>query len=146
MGIFTTRLRLALGALSLLLWLSACSTATIEFEPPRPKLYLNAVTAVSTTVGSNEDQIYFLFGNGERFPSSGSQVIREGQTWMPDIVVDATMAGSARLFEDDTLTGDDLIGTFNYNGGEVGVYTQTMTGGLSKYELEWEVRMVQTRR
>jgi hypothetical protein len=120
--------------------LSGCAAPSIEFEEPKPTLRLVGVRAVSTTLGSNTDDVYFAFSDGSRFPAE-SHVIRTGDVWRPSIVLDATKSGSVQLFEADSITSDDLIGTFNYNRNESGTYRQTMTGDGSRYELIWVVRV-----
>jgi hypothetical protein len=91
-------------------------------------------------VGSSEDQIYFTFSNGGRHPRTEDHIILAGDTWNPNIALDATIAGSVSLYEADAISNDDLIGTFNYNRSQPGTYRQTMTGDLSEYLLIWEVR------
>ncbi|WP_109259721.1 hypothetical protein [Hyphobacterium indicum] len=121
------------------LFVSGCATPGIEFQEQRPILRLQSVTAISTTIGSNEDQIYLQFSDGSRYPDN-NYVIRSGDTWVPEgIVLDTTVAGSVSLFESDSLSSDDLIGIYEYNRTEAGTYTQTMTGDGSRYELIWVV-------
>ena len=121
------------------LFVSGCATPGIEFQEQRPILRLHSVNAISTTIGSNEDQIYLQFSDGSRYPDS-NYVIRSGDTWVPEgIVLDTTVAGSVSLFESDSLSSDDLIGIYEYNRTEAGTYTQTMTGDGSRYELIWVV-------
>lgn len=121
------------------LFVSGCATPGIEFQEQRPILRLHSLTAISTTIGSNEDQIYLQFSDGSRYPDN-NHVIRSGDTWVPEgIVLDTTVAGSVSLFESDSLSSDDLIGIYEYNRTEAGTYTQTMTGDGSRYELIWVV-------
>ena len=119
--------------------LFGCASPTVEFEPPKPTLRLVEIKAIQTTIGSSEDQIYFQFSDGTRYPAE-SQTIIKGQTWKPSIVLDATKAGSVKLYEDDAIS-DDLIGTFNYNQSQEGTYRQTMTGDGSRYDLIWVIRV-----
>ena len=121
--------------------LVSCATPSIEFQEQRPILRLQSVTAVSTTLGSDEDQIYFRFSDGSRYPDN-DYVINSGDTWVPEgIALDTTIAGSVSLYESDPISSDDLIGIFEYNRTEAGTYTQTMTGDGSRYELIWVVNV-----
>jgi hypothetical protein len=120
--------------------LTGCASPSIEFTEPKPTLRLLEVRAVSTTLGSSVDEVYLSFSDGTRFPAN-DHVIRSGETWRPPVVLDATTSGSVQLYEADSLTSDDLIGTFNYNRSQEGTYRQVMTGDSSRYELVWAVRV-----
>lgn len=128
------------GAISVsALLVASCATPGIEFQEQRPILRLESVTALSTTIGGDEDQIYLQFSDGSRYPDN-DYVIRSGEIWMPEGVVrDTTVAGSVSLYESDSLSRDDLIGIYEYNRTEAGTYTQTMTGDGSRYQLVWVV-------
>ena len=118
-----------------------CASPGIEFQEQRPILRLQSVTAISTTIGSSEDQIYLQFSDCTRYPDE-DYIIMSGETWLPEGVVrDTTIAGSVSLFESDSLSSDDLIGTYEYNRTQAGTYTQTMTGDGSQYELIWVVNL-----
>jgi hypothetical protein len=119
--------------------LVACDTPSVEFVPPKPTLRLVELTAVRTTIGSSQDELYFQFSDGTRFPAQ-SHIINQGQTWTPPIALDATGSGSIKLYEDDAIS-DDLIGEFTYAGPQEGTYRQTMTGDGSRYDLVWVVRL-----
>lgn len=131
---------LVVGALiAPMIFLAGCATPGIEFQEQRPILRLQSVTVISTTIGSNEDQVYFRFSDGSRYPDN-DYVINSGDTWVPSgIALDTTIAGSVSLYESDPISRDDLIGIFEYNRTEAGTYTQTMTGDGSRYELIWVV-------
>ncbi len=123
----------AIVALGMLL--SGCASPKSEFVATVPMLILNSVECIRTTLGGGEDQVYLKLADGTRYPTKGTQTMVAGQTWNPGISIALTSGGSIGLFESDTVTSDDEIGTFNYNRSQPGTYTETMTGDSSIYKL-----------
>ena len=134
------------GFLLATLFLVSCATAAIEFKEPSPVLFLQSIEAKRTTLGGGADQVYLLHSDGRRFPVEGTVEMFSGDVWQPELSFDVFEAGELSLYEYDALSSDDLIGSFQYNRSEPGLYDQTMTGDASNYRLVWEIRLVQTRR
>jgi hypothetical protein len=118
----------------------AALPATAQTNSPEPFLLIISVTAESTTLGSDADEVYFLFSNGERHPA-GTKVIQSGETWEPHYFTSAAEELSVSLMERDMLGADDVIGTFKITPDNAyGRFTERMVGDFASYIVIFEVR------
>lgn len=114
--------------------------AAAQTNSPEPYLLIISVTAESTTLGSDADEVYFLFGNGERHPE-GTKAILSGETWEPHYFTSAAEELSVSLMERDMLGADDVIGTFKITPDNAyGRFTERMVGDFASYIVIFEVR------
>lgn len=118
----------------------AALPAAAQTNSPEPYLLIISVTAESTTLGSDADEVYFLFSNGERHPE-GTKAIQSGKTWEPHYFTSAAEELSVSLMESDMLGDDDVIGTFKITPDNAyGRFTERMVGDFSSYIVIFEVR------
>ena len=81
--------------------------------------------------------------NGKRFPRLGNDpyIITEGETWEPGYFVGADEALEISLMESDTISDDDLIGTFKYDpNNDVCRFSENFRGDSSNYSVVFEFR------
>ena len=115
-------------------------SAAAQTNSPEPYLLIISVTAEDATLGSDADEVYFLFSSGERHPE-GTHTIRSGETWEPHYFMSAAKEISVSLMESDMLGTDDVIGTFKITPDNAyGRFTERMVGDFSSYVVIFEVR------
>lgn len=107
-----------------------------------------SVSAPFTTVGSDTDQIYFNLykspGNAtDRIAGSRVRTIKKGGTLDLNQVftLPEGLTGVLRLLEDDSFSGDDLIGEITISPRTpAGQQTKVWTGDFSNYVVVLDIK------
>lgn len=100
------------------------------------------VRAIKVTSGFGDDNLYLLANTGERVPEQpGSKHnIGKGGVWTIARSFSSIAPISLSLWEDDTISDDDKIGTIE-TGTETGRHTRTIRQDGAEYEVSFDLRL-----
>lgn len=105
---------------------------------------IKLIECVDTTTGPGDDEIFYDTivdgSNTTRYPSSSTEKMGDSSKWKPDQSYPFSNSFEFQLWEEDSVTQNDKIGSFSLTtSSATGQHTKTLDGDGGTYKVTYDL-------